>query len=61
MTEIWLMLVAVAAAFAAIGWLCRGISARESYHRGFMDGQRALADEIQRQFMREIAKQKKDS
>lgn len=61
MTEIWLMLVAVAVAFAAIGWMCRGISARESYHRGFRDGQRALADEIQRQFMREIAKPPKDS
>ena len=61
MTEIWLMLVAVAVTFAAIGWVCRGISARESYQRGFRDGQRALADEIQKQFMREIAKPKKDS
>ena len=50
------MIVAVAVAFASIGWVCRGISARESYQRGFRDGQRALADEIQRQFMREISK-----
>lgn len=56
MTEIWLMLAAVAAVFAVIGWVCRGISARESYQRGFRDGQKALADEIQRQFMREISK-----
>lgn len=61
MTEIWLMLAAVAAAFAAIGWLCRGISARESYQRGFRDGQQALADEIKRQFMAEIRKPPKDS
>lgn len=56
MIDIWLMIVAVAVAFASIGWVCRGISARESYQRGFRDGQRALADEIQRQFMREISK-----
>lgn len=61
MIEIWLMLAAVAAAFAATGWVCRGISARESYQRGFRDGQRALADEIQRQFMREISKPPKNS
>ena len=55
------MLAAVAAAFAAIGWLCRGMSARESYQRGFRDGQQALADEIQRQFMAVIRKPPKDS
>ena len=56
MTEIWFMLVAVAVAFAAIGWLCRGLSARASYARGFRDGKQALADEIRRQFFREISK-----
>ena len=55
------MLVAVAVVFATIGWMCRGLSARWSYHRGFRDGKQALADEIRRQFFREISKPPKDS